>query len=625
MCGLGGILRRDGGTVPDAWIETIDARIAHRGPDGAGVFRDRVEAPGEPPIEVVLVHRRLAVIDPDGGHQPMVRTFGRSGTPGAGAEDELVAVVFNGCIYNHRALRRELERAGHRFESDHADTEVLVHAYRAWGPGFEQRLDGMFAFALWDRAARRLVLARDRFGEKPLYTRWNPGESERTVAFCSDARALALLDRAGGAAAGEDEAERLQWLATFLQVGHDWRGGTVHPDVRAVPPTIQADIDDLVPERPRDELDVQTVERLLAESVEQRLESDVPLGCFLSGGVDSSLVAAMASRVRPDLDTFTVRMPDDRYDESDWAARVAGHLGLRHHVLDAGARPAEDLQMLIERLGQPFADSSILPTYWVSRAARSAVTVALSGDGADEHFLGYERHVRARALNRHRRVLRLIPPALARGRDPKDRLHRLARAGAMAREMPRTGVLALKSPFTLVRLRALLGPSCWDPAVEPIGPDPMMSLRRSDLADSLPADLLLKVDTASMAVALEVRSPFLGRAISDAALRAPSWSLLPDGRRKGLLRALARTLLPAEAVDRPKMGFAIPIGSWFGEDGGGLGTMLRDHLHAADPFGPLPIDATEARRLAEEHWSGRLDHGQRLFALLTLSIWSRLG
>jgi asparagine synthase (glutamine-hydrolysing) len=364
---------------------------------------------------------------------------------------------------------------------------------------------------------------------------------------------------------------------------------------------------------------VGNIERRLDEAVARRLEADVPLGCFLSGGVDSSLVALLARRHLRELRTFSVRMPDPRYDESRHAERVARHLKTDHATLEVEPDPAGDLVHLVETLGRPLGDSSILPTHWISRAAREHVTVALSGDGGDELFYGYERYHAARLLRRGGGAIGLLPSSIGAGAHPKSRLHKLGRLAGMARASRRFGVLAtelLFAPETLDELGAV-GPAPDAPA----GRDAAAALRAADLTRYLPGDLLAKVDTASMAVALEVRCPFLDRDLAGLVIPTPR-SRLMRGGRKGLLRTIARAHLPNSVVDRPKMGFAIPIGEWFRDDYGSMKTLLMDQLSAAEPFGALPVDRGPADRMIREHMDGSRDHGQRLFALLTLSLWA---
>ena len=526
-----------------AWLQAIDRGIVHRGPDGEGRFADLVEIDGEGGprrVSAALVHRRLSIIDHDTGAQPMVSERGRDDSEG------LVAVVFNGCIYNHRELRAELEAAGHVFVSDHSDTEVLIHGYREWQGALIDRLEGMYAFAIWDRANAALALARDWFGEKPLYVRQGVGGNEDILAFSSNAGSLAKLDRS------ETWQPSLnQWTERYLQLGWNWTGQTVYAGAKAqtfeqsgairnLPPTIGRLLPDLVPRKLRDDHSQRDFEELLRQAVERRLEADVPLGCFLSGGVDSSLIARFAKDLKPDLRTFTVRMPDPRYDESKYAEDVAEQLGTDHATLDVEMDPAADLVHLVRTLGQPFGDSSILPTHWVSKAARQHVTVALSGDGGDELFIGYERYMAARRLYRHRRPLQWMPRRWLCSAHPKSLRHKIARLGEMARDLPTTGILAMESLFSQRQLREVLGRRPTQCAEHLPGFDPMQSLRMCDLQHYLPDDLMCKVDTASMAVALEVRAPFLDRDVVRAALSSPTWQLAPGGKRKGCCGPLRR-------------------------------------------------------------------------------------
>jgi asparagine synthase (glutamine-hydrolysing) len=613
MCGIGGILRRDGQPIPKEWLDGIDARIAYRGPDGHGRFHDRVESGGRV-IEVALVHRRLSIIDHASGGQPMISERGRDDSEG------LIAVVFNGCIYNHRELRSELEEEGHDFTSDHSDTEALIHGYRQWGAEVTDHLEGMYAFALWDRENATLVLGRDWFGEKPLYVRSAIDDSD-VIGFSSDALSLAKL--------GDPlpQGDSRAWVRLYLQLGYNWRGCTVfdglNSGVRNIEPTIRRKIDSLMPSRPRESHSQRDFENLIEQAVARRLEADVPLGCFLSGGVDSSLIAHFARQHNPDLRTFTVKMPDPRYDESHHAERVAHHLGTDHATLEAAVDPAGDLAHLIETLGQPFGDSSILPTYWVSKAARQHVKVALSGDGGDELFIGYERFMAARHLWRHRRLLQWIPRRWLRGSHPKSWRHKIGRLGEMARDLRSCGILAMESIVNQHQIFELLGGRHGVPAAQDARPDPMQQLRRIDLMSYLPDDLLCKVDTASMAVIggpLEVRCPFLDRDLVAAVMAAPTWQLTAGGR-KGLLRTIARKHLPDDVVDRPKMGFAIPIGEWFRNDFGGMRTLLLSHLDREDAFGPIQVRQDAVARMVDEHLGGGHEHGQRLFALLTLAMF----
>ncbi|MGI9012865.1 MAG: asparagine synthase (glutamine-hydrolyzing), partial [Phycisphaerales bacterium] len=529
MCGIGGILRTDGTRIPDEWLDAIDTEIAWRGPDGQGRFHDHVEwidASGtRRRVDVAFVHRRLSIIDHQDGCQPMVSERGRNEHEG------LVAVVFNGCIYNHRELRSQLESRGHAFATDHSDTEVLIHGWREWGMELAQHLEGMFAFALWDRSRRAVIVARDWCGRKPLYVLQRPGAGDGCpgiFAFASATNAL-MFDPVSQ----PRESDASAWwpgVSNYLARGYmENMHGQMLPGttVREHTPGLIESFDAvggceqmLVPvERVKSTsqsttVSTQTIESLIEQAVQRRLEADVPLGCFVSGGVDSSLIAYFAKKHKPDLMTFSVRMPDERYDESRYATRAADHLGTVHHTLDVAMNPAEDLVHLIKLLGQPFADSSILPTYWVSKAAREHVKVALSGDGGDEIFIGYERFLAAPLLAQHHRMLAHIPQWLGRNAHPKSKRAKLARLSVMARDYPSLGIAAMESIFTQSQIAALTDSKPHDPSrIEHDNSlyNATARLRAFELEHYLPCDLLRKLDTASMAVALEVRCPFLDR------------------------------------------------------------------------------------------------------------------
>lgn len=677
MCGIAGILRisRSGSgpsgaagesvnpatLIPEAWLDRLDERLRRRGPDGTGRYRDRLIRPDGALVDVALVHRRLAILDRVGGHQPMVVESGGDG--GVGPGGARAAVVFNGCIYNHAALRAELASAGRRFTSDHSDTEVIPHLWLSAGAAGFARLEGMFAIGLWDGEAGTLALARDRFGEKPLYFARltggglagleHAGGADELVIFSSDAAGIAgVIASATGRAAPIDADA----LAAWLGWGHDAER-TPWSDIRSLPPgamvafgaggggTAPAPVPIRSLARPADvatqhsthaESPEDHVERLLARAVADRLEADVPVTCFLSGGVDSSLVTLMAHRARPGLRAFTVRMPDARLDESAHAAAAAGAIGCGLETVAVSPRAAEDLVELIGGLGLPFGDSSLLPTHWVSRAARQAgLAVALTGDGGDELFLGYDRYGVARWIDLARRAgpLRGLL-ALAEGFAPlgsrRPRVQRLRRLI----EAMRAGEYAELLVIFPASLRAeLLGGDVGPVRSAGKTPD-ARSARDWELGTTLPGDYLRKVDAAAMHVALETRAPMLDSTLADVALGLDEATLLRGGR-KGLLRAVARRHLPASLVDRPKQGFAIPIGDWFRCDFGGVRTLLLDQLTSREPFGAagagLGVDRGVLQRMIEDHLgtgrSGmvRAEHGQRLYGLLACSIWAGSG
>ena len=682
MCGIAGVLRihdpADGpspsvaDSIPEHWLDILDASIKHRGPDGQGRFRDRVTRPDGKTIDVALVHRRLSILDHARGGQPMVqggdaRLFGPTSpaaSPPAGPQDYrtvsthvcpkcreeadgLVAVVFNGCIYNHRELRRELEAAGHLFESDHSDTEVILHGWREWSDDLISRVDGMFAFGLWDCSTGTVLIARDAFGEKPLYVR---GERSDIIAFGSSYASMLHLDRRLPPC--EETHDISRQLSGWIQFGWN-QGAHVSPGVASTIPGCASALgekgagarDAVWIQWPHEvfnpsyeNLTPDQVDEAIRAAVQSRLEADVPLGCFLSGGLDSSLVAKYASEQRPDLATYTVRMPAAGFDESAIAASVAKHLGVKHTVLDCDPDPAEDLLRLIPQLGLPFGDSSLLPTHWVSCAAREHVRVALTGDGGDELFLGYDRNRAIRLLDELSRCPEPLRSSLASrrlgGRTPASRLGRAERLMAATGHFGYKEIVAI---FPTPMFESLgFSPRHGDHWGMTITDDDSTepTARRFDLLFYLPEDLLRKSDTASMACSLEVRAPLLARAVAQPAINAPIQTLMPNGQRKGLLKQVARRYLPASIVNRPKQGFAVPIGDWFRTDYGHMRQLLHDHLESTDPFPNLPIDInmTFVRQMLREHdaageksinpWHGR-DHSQRLYMLLVLSIWSK--
>lgn len=623
MCGLAGIfVRTPPGQpvpeIPDAWLDLLDASIAHRGPDGAGRLRDFVVHGDGSQARVALVHRRLSVLDLARGHQPMTLD---EGTPRARA------VVFNGCIYNHRHLREELARAGAKFATDHSDTEVLLHAHQAWGERMTAHLEGMYAFAIWNRADGSLLLARDLAGEKPLCYASLEHHDTRLVVFASGPGGVArVLARAVPQLLGKPFRLRAAHLDAWLRFGAG--GVSAFDEIDELAPgtaalfaggaptfaTLPAPTGTITP------LDESSTATLLAQSVEARLDADVPIGCMLSGGIDSGLMAAFAqqslARRGRQLRTFTVRMPAG-LDESAHAEESARHLGTEHLTLDCQPEITESLTRLVREIGTPLADSSILPTYWLARAMRQHVTVALAGDGGDELFGGYDRHSAAlwmRSLGPLARLAGIFHPSPTTRRA--DKLGRLCSAG---RSHDYAELRAIFTRRQLARLAPDLN--------LPIGCGWPARPWDDDFSTYLPNDLLRKADGASMSVALELRAPLLDSTIVRRAQATPLAVLRAGGRPKGLLRQLASRLLPPSAHTRTKRGFAAPIGEWFRTDFGGLRTLLIDATAANDAFPEsllgVELDRSEIVRLRDAHLSGRKDHSQRLFLLLVLALWCR--
>jgi asparagine synthase (glutamine-hydrolysing) len=694
MCGIAGVLRihtPDDGiaplplvAIPEAWLDALDESIKHRGPDGQGRFRDRAVRPDGTVVDIALVHRRLSILDHAGGHQPMVHdgsvlhadlTYQPGETPKLAHElapgMPLVAVVFNGCIYKHRELRSELELLGHRFETDHSDTEVLVHGWRAWRKGLQGVLldSSMYAAAVWDRQSADLVTFRDCFGQKPLViasptlTPQSDMAEARTWFFASSPAALPRLLPAHNASKSA--------LPSWIIFGHD-------PEMLPMLPAFTVERQSVGRLTPwsdaleRSEADSRSLQRLdkklskayiepvegarklpltlrqavarhhepidilLRQCVQERLEADVPIACLLSGGVDSSLIAAYAQQLTGRLSTVCVRMPDARYDESKYAKEVAEHLGTDHHEIECDADASSDLVHLIEQMGVPFGDSSLLPTYWACRGAKSKAGVLLTGDGGDEMFIGYERYFAAANLWEELALVmspisRVIPMGCLPQRDPKSVWSKAARWMQMSRTLSYGSLLAMFSPADA---RRLLGSNAVLPEAMDLESSPWLA-RAHDLDFTLPGDYLRKVDAASMAVPVETRAPFLDRRLKLATDQLGA-KLIASGR-KGFLRDIARKYLPDRIIDRSKQGFAIPVGEWFRTDYGGMRQLLYDHLESSDPFPGLADAGVElnmsfVRQILREHdaagenswnpWHGR-DHSQRLYGLLVLSIWSK--
>jgi asparagine synthase (glutamine-hydrolysing) len=583
--------------------------IVHRGPDDSGYF----VAP-----EVALGMRRLSIIDVAGGQQPI------------GNEDGSIQVVFNGEIYNHHELRRALVARGHRFRTK-SDTETIVHLYEEMGEDCVVKLRGMFAIALWDARAKRLVLARDRVGIKPL-SYWVTADG---IAFCSELRSLLVLDRfprrldERGIAAFLSLGYVPDPLAAFAGVaklapGHvlTWsaeRGVAVRrywtPAVAETPAVDEASA-------------VERLRELLADAVGSHLEAEVPLGAFLSGGLDSSTVVALMARtasIQPR--TFSIGFDDERFNEAPHARRVAEAIGTRH--TDRVVTPDADrwIEAVVGMFDEPFADSSALPTYVVSWLARREVTVSLSGDGGDELFGGYTRYLdmlgRPDLPAWGRPLLRLVGralPHLAPGRGrllDHARSREVAYAGTVA--LPLAPVDGGMAAARLVPRDGAFGDLLADAFAAAGARDFVSQMMLVDVATYLPGDILTKVDRASMAVSLEARVPLLDHALVEFALGLPAALKIRDGAGKHVFRQAIRGLVPSEVLAHPKLGFAVPLGPWFR---GPLRHRIDD-LAIADGGLYDFLDRGAVRRLAQEHLVRRRDHSTALWRALVLQLWLR--
>lgn len=627
MCGIAGVQQRDGGKRPDpAVLRAMTDALVHRGPDDEG--HELLGA-------TALGFRRLAVVDVAGGRQPIAN------------EDRRVWAVLNGEIFNHSALRAELIARGHSFAT-RSDAETLVHGWEEWGERLPERLLGMFAFAVFDVRDGALFLARDRFGQKPLFY----AETSDAFAFGSELRALR---RHPSVSSRIDRRALRKYLAydvvpaplsilegvRKLPPGHRMtvRGGRVVSlssyHRRSFSPKETISFDE-AKTRLWDEI---------KRSVASQLMSDVPLGVFLSGGVDSSTIVAAVREVDPGrkLPTFTIGFDEPSFDETRHAAEVARRFGTEHHVrvFDAAelARAVDDLPRLLD---EPFADSSILPTHLLSRFARGRVVVALSGDGGDELFAGYDSFVAQRLARTYARVPRFVESALIRPlvaalpMSTKDRSFacraRQFLRGARLPEALRSWRWA--SSFHPAELRGVLTDealgagetfeSLFSEAFELDGDAAREDAvdRQSNvlLATYLADDVLAKTDRAGMAASLEVRAPFLDHELADWVCRLPVEMKLRGREKKRLLRETMRGRLPDAVLDRPKKGFGVPLAKW-----------LRADLHhwAAATLDAMGTDlghlvrVDHARRLLAEHRSGRADHRRPLWTLLCLGVWAR--
>jgi asparagine synthase (glutamine-hydrolysing) len=643
MCGIAGIVRFDDRPLERGRLEAMRDQLRHRGPDGQGIsLHDRCG----------FAHVRLSIIDLLSGQQPMHLPPEAKDPRFTGFGDRTQSVslrdpsgggplhlVFNGEIYNHVALRRQLERKGHRFHSDHSDTEVLLYGYRQWGDNLPKHLHGMFAFAIWDERNRRLFVARDRAGKKPFYYRFD--RQYREMVFGS----LTATVLAGLAPEERGQVNRAA-LLRYLRLGYTFAPSLVE-GVQELPAAntmlVEADgqiyIDRYWQPPPISKHSTSlgaadALDEVLSEAVDKRLEADVPLGCFLSGGIDSSVVAAMAQRKLTRekagaLRTYSVSMPDVLYDETPHAQRVADHLGAEHTVLPCEVGDAiADLERLMAVSGDPTADSSLLATHWLCKTARPHCKAALSGDGGDELFGGYDRYRAMRLLSQNRGWLAALPGSVFRGGHPKSRRARFGRliAAAKSGRTPDFQYQSMIHLFDEPQIGRLV-PGLLDYSLSdtlgvalpnwPPWDDLAHAAMRWDFEHYLPYELLRKVDRASMAVALEVRCPMLDTQVCDLAGHLPTAVLMPRGRPKGLLREVAARYLPTRIVNRPKMGFAVPMGDW-------LRGHLRDPLHERLHDGGLEslgLDPGELTRYFDEHQAGRADHTHRLFGLLQLSLW----
>ncbi|MEO8459660.1 MAG: asparagine synthase (glutamine-hydrolyzing) [Dokdonella sp.] len=612
MCGIVGLAVAPGQAPPDASIvHAMNNAILHRGPDDEGIFHD---------ANAALGMRRLAIIDLATGHQPVHNADGS------------IQVVFNGEIYNYRELRAELEARGCRFYTQ-SDSEVIVQAYAEFGDGCFARLHGMFGIAIWDAHKRTLLLARDRFGEKPLFY----ADDGRRLIFASELKSLLKVP----GFRRDIDADAVQGFVCF---GYVPSPASIFSGVRKLPPAhFLRYVDGRVELQrywslafaPPIALDENEAEEelagLLDQAVSSRLVADVPFGAFLSGGLDSSVVVAlMARHMRQPVRTFSIGFREDAYNELSDARRVASHLGTDHCELVVDPDAVDLLQQLVWYLDEPFADSSAVPTFLVSQLARREVKMVLTGDGGDEAFAGYDRYLRFLKLQ----SLGALKPAAAMAARvaghllPGTRGYRWRRIGERLRQNFPASYLsgvALTRPDLAARL---LGHAIdeghyrsLDAATRDLPASGLLDrIVAIDFASYLPDDILVKLDRMGMANSLEGRAPLLDHRLVEFAVRLPEAMRIQGGRGKHLLRRVAARWLPPEILNKPKQGFAIPLGTWFR---GPLRAMAADVLGSREFRERGLIDAATARACLDDHIAGRADHGETLWMILSLELWAR--
>lgn len=627
MCGIAGQADlRDGGVDVHEVAAMVEV-LAHRGPDGAGV--EVLATTGGTPA-VILGHRRLAVIDlSEAGAQPLTN------------EDGSVAVVFNGEIYNFRELRRQLETRGHVFRS-HTDTEVIAHGYEEFGDDVVKHLDGMFAFALWDARRRRLLLARDRVGKKPLYYSSVGGR----FVFASEIKALR-------ACPWVDSGVAWARVPELLALGYVPWPRTLYEGILQVPPASTIVVDEgglgepaaywwppFATTRPEPEAGLgwdeaaERVRFLLRCAVERRLLSDVPLGVLLSGGLDSAAVVAMMAEIGVPIRTFTVGITGDpSYDERPFARLVAERFGTDHTEITVGVDAAALVERVLWHLDQPIADSSCLPTYLIAAEARKHVSVVLTGDGGDEVFGGYDRfralllaeQIPTLAQRPLATVSRLLPSSNAYG-SARRRTERFAadvRATSKDRYCGWVRVMSDSQLSGLLADPALAGTadrSLGDAWGEAPSVGPLHRILHTNLRTYLHDDLLVKTDRMTMASSLEARSPLLDISLMEAVAALPAQMKTNAFRGKRILRRALAGTLPREILSRPKHGFGVPVGEWFR---GSLLEPFADLVLAPDARINAITRRSAVTEMHDAHQAGKVDHGPRLWALLALETWLR--
>ena len=618
MCGIAGIVHANPETrVSEPHLRGMCDAIRHRGPDDDGYH---IAA------NAGLGMRRLSIIDVAGGHQPIFN------------EDRSLTIVFNGEIYNHAEVREELERRGHRYRT-RSDTETILHAYEEYGDACVSRLRGMFAIAIWDAPRQRLFLARDRLGKKPLYYTV-PSGSDGRLAFASELKAILTLP-------GVERRVDPQALADYVGWGYVPDPLCIFHGIAKLPPAhclvyekggvrVERYWDVDYAPAGRVEPEAFYVDRaleILDEAVRIRLMSEVPLGAFLSGGTDSSVVVALMARHTPGgVKTFSIGFDEPQYNELPYARAVAQHFRTEHHEEIVRPDAERDVLGLVKQFDEPFADSSMIPTWYVSRLARRHVTVALSGDGGDELFAGYLRYLdpgAVRVANRLPAALRdaVLGPladAMPAGARGIDRLRNMMgdEDDQYVRHMT-SGISRVRGDvFDPAFLRGIEDPArVAAPFLATVrGADALSRRQYLDTHTYLPGDILTKVDRASMMVSLEARAPLLDHALAEFAATIPVELRMKGMTTKYMLKKVAERLMPAQLVHRPKMGFAVPVAFWLKKEW----AERSDELTRGErTLGRGTFRPEFLTRIMDEHRSGKRDNSSMIWRLMMLELWYR--
>lgn len=618
MCGIAGLFRQDGAPVDRDLLKKMTDILAHRGPDGEGFF---VEGP------VGLGHRRLAIIDLATGTQPMA------------SEDGSTWITYNGEVYNFRELRQELCALGYSFRTL-SDTEVVLVAYQAWGTECLARFRGMFAFAIWDARRRRVFLARDRVGIKPLVYAWDG----RCLRFASEIKGL-LADPA---VPRELDRDAVVEYFTYLYVPSP---RTIFRGVKKLPPGsyLVCSLDggepeihrywnlQMIPDHRLSEAEwVESLDRLLLESVKSHLVSDVPVGAFLSGGLDSSsVVGCMARASTTPVKTFSIGFDDADFDELAYARQVAARYGTDHFEMVVKPDVMSVLPRLAWQFDEPFGDASAVPTYCVAKITRDHVTVALSGDGGDENFAGYRRYAEAMTLHRRmdfgplatlKPLIGLIAAARPNGARAKEFLGMLAmsplaRYHRMMTYQRRDELTALLTPDVVATGSSPTTSDLFSRLATEAGTTDYLSvLQYLDVMQYLPEDILTKVDRTTMLTSLEARVPLLDHVLMEHVARIPSTLKLREGVGKYIFKQTMRPHLPGDILARRKMGFGVPLAGWFRKD---LKVFTRDILTDPRTRQRGIIRAEAGERLFARHLEGRRDQASQLWSLICFELWCR--